>query len=483
MAIPKSTESFLDGGVGFTEPSSMTCIVIGQSAGGTLAANTLAFYNSGDTLRTEHGEGHGVLAVDNILTKSGGPVGYVRATTSVAGATTAVVNSGGGPTVTLAGTPVHDSSLKITITKAGALGVAQFTYTLDGVTTTEVLVVPAGGTYVLTKAGITVTFAAGTYVLGATYTSTFTAPCLNVSDLNTAFAAVAATQTPWRFVYVVTSDGVTSAASALLSAALQAQLDTLASGSSRYRRGIVSACGVSAAETLTTYSAAAAAPRVLISYGKVRRSNSKSYPGYAVPITQNSDCFAARAAASLISTDLKRVKSGNLTEVVTNYHDEYTSPSGLDDIKISTLRTYGNADVYVCQGRLRSTAGSDYRLWPHGIVMDVVAEAVHRVLQTQIGRGLRTYTNTVADVPYTGVLDPRDAGPIEKEVNDELANLVGTPINAEGNAGHVAAYRYTISQTHNFLQTGIIVGTLRAVPLGYVEGTDTQLGFVVEIVD
>lgn len=483
MAIPRSTETFLDGGVGFTEPASMTCIVIGGSSGGTLAANTLAFYNSADTLRTEHGEGPGVLGADNILTKSGGPVGYIRATTSVAGVLAAIVNSGGGPTVTIAGTPAHDASLKITVTKAGALGAAQFTYTLDGVTTTEALVVPAGGTYVMTKSGVTITFAAGTYVLGATYTSTFTAPAMNVSDLNTAFAAAAATQTPWRFIYVATSDGVTSAASALLYAALQSQLDTLASGSSRYRRGIVSACGVSAAETLTTYSAAASAPRVMVTYGKVRRSNAKSYPGYAVPTTQNADCFAARAAASLISTDLKRVKSGNITEIVTNYHDEYTTPSGLDDIKVSTLRTYGSADVYVTQGRLRSAAGSDYRLWPHGLVMDVSAETVHAVLQTQIGRGLRTFTNTVADVPYPGVLDPRDAGPIEKEVNDALANVVGTPINAEGNAGHVTAYRYTISQTHNFLATGIIIGTLREVPLGYVEGTTTELGFVVEILD
>jgi hypothetical protein len=480
MTLPTNKETFTDGGVGFSSPSPMTPIVIGRATGGSVALNTLRFYTSSETLHADHNEGPGVLAVDNILAKAGGPVGFIACAGSVAGAIAAVTQVGTGPAVTLAGTAVNDAALKITVTKGGALGVGMFTYTLDGVTSVEPQVIPAGGSYVLTKSGVTATFAAGTYVLGTTYSSAITCAAPNVADLTAAFAPAASTPTKWRFAYVVTSDAVTSAAAALLAASLQSLLESMATNS-KYRRGMVSACSTSAAEALTTVSAAASAPRVLVSYGKVQRVSTKAYPGFAVPTTQNADCFAARAAASVLSTDLKRVPSGNITEIVTNYHDEYATPSGLDDIKVSTLRTYDNGDVYPSQGYLRSSAGSDYRLWPHGNIIDVAAESVHAVMQRQIGRGLRTYTNTINDIAYPGVLDPRDAGPIEDAVNNELANQIGTPTNAEGTPGHVTAYKFTISKTHNYAQTGIIIGTVRIVRLTYNEGSEVSLGYVLEI--
>jgi hypothetical protein len=52
---------------------------------------------------------------------------------------------------------------------------------------------------------------------------------------------------------------------------------------------------------------------------------------------------------------------------------------------------------------------------------------------------------------FPGVVDDKDAGPIEDDVTNQLISQLVTPLNAEGNPGHVAAIRFAISRTHNFL--------------------------------
>lgn len=81
---------------------------------------------------------------------------------------TAVVNTGGGPSVTVSGTASVAGRFVIEITTAGALGTAVFRWSKDGGLTWTTNVTTAASV-LLTGTGVTATFPSGTYVLSATY--------------------------------------------------------------------------------------------------------------------------------------------------------------------------------------------------------------------------------------------------------------------------------------------------------------------------
>lgn len=591
-AIPSSTETVRDFGLGITQPASMTPLVIGVCSG-SITANEMHLYSSPTTLRDEAGEGPAVEAAAEILSQGGGPIGFMKMTASIAatrgevlptfgvdGVLSAVTNAGGGPTVTVAGTdPTGHYNFRIEITTGGVLGTSQFRWSIDGGSTwvASAIPTPTGGTYLLSATGVTTgvtaTFAAGTYILSATYSWTSTAgggviavsgtPTLdalvrleimtsgangvarfrysldgysgdtasertysetlfvptggtfvipglgltlafddtptafvagdsylctvkcaaaNATNLGTAFTAIAASPTRWRFVHFVTSKGNGDAvAHALLGVALQAQLTTLAN-TSKYRRGMIAATHEDTAAATVAAWDDVIASRILVAHGQVRRASVKPFSGHAFPVTNASDVIAARAAKSLPSTDLKRVRSGPLEEVIKIFHDEYRAPSNCDDIKVSTLRTYENFNgFYITQARLKSPDGSDFTHWPLGVVMDIACETVNAGLTREIGRGVRTETVTIDNVEYPGVIDDRDATIIEEAISADLAAQLLTPVNAEGFAGYVQDLRYRISRTHNFLATGVVIGEVGIQPLRAIDYATTTLGFVVEL--
>lgn len=407
----------------------------------------------------------------------------------------------GGGEITVAGESTLDAHVRIEIVTSGALGAAKFRYSIDGYsgdtaserTYSETLTVPGGGTFAIPGLGLTLTFDATptAFVAGDYYV--FDAECgaLNATNLGAAFTAIAASSARWRFCALATSKANGDAAAhATLAAALQSHLNTLAN-SSKYRRGMMAATHEDTAATVVTAFASTVAPRLLIAHGQVRRASTKPFSGHAFPVTNAVDVFAARAASSLPSTDLKRVRSGALTEVVKIFHDEFRSPSSLDDAKISTLRTFEDfAGFYITQGRLKSQAGSDFKLWPHGIVIDIACETVNAGLTVEIGRGVRFSSrdengNEVPDgsdaVAYVGTIDERDAAAIEDEINRRLIAALASPLNAEGFAGHVTDLRYRILRTHNVLSTGTVIGEVGIKPLGYIDYLTTTVGFVVEL--
>jgi len=170
---------------------------------------------------------------------------------------------------------------------------------------------------------------------------------------------------------------------------------------------------------------------------------------------------------------------GPLEEVVKLFHDEYHSPSALDDNKISTLRTYEHLDGYfVTQGRLKSPSGSDFKLWPMGLVIDIACETVNEIGSLQIGSGVRITEDPDAT---PGSIDERDAIAIEHAMNSALQARLLSPQNAEGTDGYVTDVRYTLDRTVNVLATGVIQGDVGILPLGYVDYVNTRIGFVVAL--
>jgi hypothetical protein len=399
----------------------------------------------------------------------------------------AVTQSGAGPAVTLTGTPAGDYQLVIQIDLGGTRGTATFKWSTDDGATWTAEDVLTAASVVLGSTGLTANFATGTYVLNETY-SADTEPYLeddeyyadvqcaawNATDLAEGFASLS-TNTPWRFFVAVTSKGNGNAtAHALLATALQAQLNTLANAS-KYRRGMISCDqGASAADVISAYSSVEAV-RCLLAYGRQRIATTKPFPGYAFPVVHALDSFAARAAGSLPSTDLKRVKSGALPNVVKIFHDEEATPTGLDDVKISTLRTWEGkqGQFYITQGRLKSPSGSDFTLWPRGIVMDMACEIAHQMQIDLIGSGFR-YNDD-------GTLDERDCIRFEEPIGAALVAQLLSPRNAEGFDGHVVDVRYKIKRSHNVFGTGTIIGVVGIRPLGYVDFVEAELGFVVAL--
>ncbi len=394
-----------------------------------------------------------------------------------------------GAIVAISGDATIDALVRIEIVTGGALGTARFRYCLDGYagdkeserTYSEVLTVPSGGTFVIPYLGNTVTFT-GSSVAGDYYLCDVKCAAWNAADLAEAFEVLRVSPAAWRALTPITSKGNGDAtAHALLTAALNSGLQTFAA-SSKYRRGMISADrGDSPSSVVTAYQNTTAI-RCLVAHGEVRRVSAKPFPGYGFPVTSCIDVIAARAANSLLSTDLKRVKSGALDEVIKLFHDEYRNPSQLDDVKITTLRTYDEVEGYfIGQGRLKSPSGSDFKYWPHGLIIDVACEIIHKVLTEEIGAGLRFENRIINGQKYLGTLDSRDAYNLEVEANSRLAAQLLSPENAEGTPGHVTGIRYEVNQTHNFQKTGIILGDIYVQSLVYVDGASTSVGFVVEL--
>jgi hypothetical protein len=495
MVAPSVSESIRDKGLGLVSPINMTPVVIGASSLGT--DNTVKAFSSIPKAIDERGVGPGVSALAEILATVGGPCLYVKADTSVAASNGSVTKSGAGPTVTIAGTALFDANILIVITLGGILGAGKFKYTLDNFTGADdsertysaELLIPSGGTFAIPSLGITATFPAGTYVLNETYSATVNCAAMNATDLNAAMDALDASGKKFRFVYVVTSNNAgDSTAHATLAAALQAKLTTLTT-KAKYRRAIIAA-NVNGEDPAGDFTSLVAA-RLLVAYGRARITTGHGQIGYAAPTVPGATMFAIRAAGSLPSTDLKRVRGdgitngGPLPNVLEIFEDEEKDPTLLGDIKVSTLRTWeGKSGFFICEGLLKSGEGSDFDVWPRGILMDIACETAHQVAVDWVGMGVRTNQNTDIDSGEPGAdgtIDERDAQSMESEVEAALESQLLNPQNAEGNGGHVQAVAARINRSINVLTTGQIEVEISIVPRAHVRDVSTTLSYVISI--
>lgn len=475
MAIPGQTLTINENGLGIVEPATNIPLYMGFSSLGT--ANVLKTYNSVNALVLGEGQGAAVDAAAFDLQNAGGPIRFMKLATSVAASNTALANTGGGPVVTILGDANDDYDGKLLIVGGGALGVGTFQYYLDGRTPSEVLPIPAGGTFAIPNTNLVLTFPAGTYIAGATYVWTSTAPMWNSTNLSAAFTALLADSTDWDFVVAV-GRHATAAAAATLLAALQAQLVAMANVA-RYKAGMLDAGDEATAAILTAY-ASVTGNRVLPAYRDIILNSAKPFPGWATPKYRAVNAFGMRAHQSLISTDLGRVKSGPIptpslgggTPLIS--HDEYKTEV-LDAAKIATLRThpqYGS-QVFITNGRLKSAAGSDFQFWQHRRIMDVACATVSEVQALFINSGVRAKAD--------GSINDADAAAIETEVQKALDARLLNVINAEGKRGHVSAVIYSIDKITPMPGGNTVIADLAVQPLNYAKFFRTTLGFVAQI--
>lgn len=205
MAPPNlaSTGSIGDGGLTvLPEDDTGIFMVIGGASLGTPA--TIYSYRGTDVAAISAALGRG-KAVDRLighLIASGGKTTrfYCSATTT-AGSNSAVTASGGGPAVSLSGAPDDDYIGIVEILLGGAVATATFRYTLDNGDSYSPTILTAA-TYVLPN-GVTLNFAAGTYVADETYSFTCLAPAMTAGDVGTALDNCIASPLSWEAFEVV----------------------------------------------------------------------------------------------------------------------------------------------------------------------------------------------------------------------------------------------------------------------------------------
>ena len=437
-------------------------------------ANTLQTFSRKTDVTTTFGQGPLSEAACKVLDLAGGPVHCLRLTGSVAGANGAVTKTAIGAstgTITLAGAPFDDYEGRVEIMVTGTLGTARFRYSLDDERTfSEEIVVPAAGTYLIPSTNVTVTFVAGAgpvfFEDGDIHEWVSTAPYYSTADVATAVTALLAQTVEFPFI-ILTGQPSTAANAATMFAALGTHATTFQTAN-RFIAWIMSFGNDTTGNTQTQL-AGVTSSRIMPVYGRCDVSSSKTFAGYGSPSRPAVEIVGARAAQSLISTDLARVASGPLDGVVGISHDEALTEL-IDAHRCTTLRSLtGRSGFFVTNGRIKSAAGSDFRYWQHRRVMDVICRRAFVEQQQFLSMGVRTTS--------TGTIDERDATRLEAIVNSALRAELTQPANAEGTRGHVSAIAYAIDRQQNLITTETLLSTIPSRPLGYAKNVTTTIGY------
>lgn len=463
MALPDVSLTVKDGQTGIlADNADGLQVKVGVCSAGP--TNTLAFYASKDDLIAVHGTGPAVEAACLVI-ELAGTVGFMRCTASVAGSNSAVTKTAIGTstgTITLAGTPLDYYLFRLKITKTGALGVAEFQYSLDdGDTYSDVTLVPSGGTFAITGFA-TLTFVPGAgpviFEAGDIHEARSTAPLYNSSDLGAALDALHADVREWAFFHVV---GPVDAALATVIGSKLTAMET----AYRFVRGICEVRDQNAAEALATWQSAVNTDfasfvhrRVNVCAGYAEMVSPVSGRIYRRPIAWQ---VAARASAAVPSEDLGRFATGPMPGVTKLWHDERVSPA-FDSTRFTTARTYlGSPGFYITHGRLMSPTGSDFKFWQYGRVMDKGCRAARNALLLFLNETFRVSLTT-------GFIDEGDARAVDAVVTRAILDEVG----ADASGGEFSTYRNI-----NMISTQKLAGKASIVPFAYGKAVEAEIGF------
>jgi Protein of unknown function (DUF2586) len=364
--------------------------------------------------------------------------------------------------VTQVSSPVDNYDMLVTITTAGALGVAVFTWSLDGGnTSTTGVLVPSGGKYAIPGSGVFLTFA-GTFTALDTYESIAATAAFTNSDVTNAFTAFRA-QAVDVGGFHINGMGANAAAAASLAGVVDAQLMAM-EAEFRYSYGIVECPTVEADSALNTAFASFVSTRVAVCAGdighrslltgRVIRRNS------AVPI-------ASRAAAIRPGKKVSWVRLGGLPRVASLYPNGTAttwSPDLLDANRFMVLRVFkGRAGYFVQRDNMMANPGSDYSSLTNRRVVDAGASVARQALLPFVNEDLL--------VDSTGKLQATEVTRVQ--------NAVKSPVKDEliGN-GDASGVTVTVDPSSNIISTATLPVTLGIQPKGYASYINVNVGLV-----
>jgi len=491
--------TILDGGGSIVVPGANVQLAIGCCSAGT--ANQLIATTQISALTTAVGYGPGPEA-SALSLAAGGVVLFIKATQNALGTSTAVAFVGTGTsviTVTLDGSigAFDDYNVVFRTAVGGTRGVAGVLFQISfdaGRTFGPNIALGTATSYAIPNTGITLNFAAGTFVALDTAKFTTTAPSWTAAGIQSALNAFAASAYASAGVGTMHIVGASvSTAGAFRGAAgadctsIQGYLDTLVTQFS-YNRAIVSlrdslapTAFSGAGETDATWTGvitadvAAVSAKRICAVGGYYNTQSQiptsvaGAPKYRRPLAWS---LAARQVTIPTQRHAGRVRDGSLSFIVQdpvndprdgfNYHDDALSPT-LDVARLTSARQRkGLPGFYITNPRLLSPAGSDFDLLPKGLVMDVACTVVHQAGQISINDDLRTNSN--------GTLYGPDAITIQNGILTKLkdATVAKSMCSAVG---------VVVDQTNNVQDTSSVNIAVTVQGKAYVLEEQVTIGF------
>lgn len=425
MAPPNlaSTGTIGDGGL-TALPEDDTGVIM-KVGGSTLGvAGTIYSFRGTDiaSVITTLGKGRAVDDLISHLIKSGGKTTrFIKAATSTAGTNSSVTQTGGGPAVTLTGTPDDDYSVIVEILLGGVVATATFRFSLDGGDSYSGTLLTAA-TYLL-PSGVTLNFAAGTYVIGTLYTFTSTSPAMTSGDIAAALDIAIASPLSWEAFHVVGSTD--TAANAFTLAATLTTKITAAHSAHRWIWGIFELPAVTAASIVTA--AASYTDRFLLACGGYAEiaADRSDVPENLLPKRCSSFVIVPRLARNDISIHPVRSASDEVLEAVlpdsgalvlapavsgdsSGYYDENVTGT-LNDARIAVLRTFdGRPGAYVANAPMLAGPTSDLQSAMDARVILRGANLFYQFSLDQLGKRLRTNADGTIAASSANAID--DAG-------------------------------------------------------------------------
>lgn len=470
MAIPQVNITVKNGGLGIASANSEGIQAkvghiaeaefrdgLGKAIGQEhrIPVNVPRTYNDAQKIIAECGSGD--LAQAALLAlQQGGPVVVCRVAEAVVGQ---VEQSGEGPKVSASGTPLDGCAHTIVaiVTQGGALGTAKVSISVDGEEDRAAAALPEGEAVLpVGKTGIALTFPAGQYVAGTTYTVRIDAD--RQKTYKAALDALATSGLSYELAHCV--GFVPSDEMAGFVSMLAAQSAAL--WSAKQYDSALFACEVDASDADAAQSALqnAKSDHVCACLGRVTAANPIS--GASRDDMPLGWPAMARASAVGIGIDLARVADGPLTGVTAVVPDEQVMGGTYDAAGFTTGRTFPRkSGIYLTNGRMLSAEGSDIRYVQHRRIMNAACAAAYDNLASLLGR----------EVPVdaeTGGIEEGAAASIE-------ANCLRAVLDRVGQA--VTSASVAVDRTVNLLSTEELLVSISLIPFGYLKRIEATIGF------
>jgi len=417
---------------------------------------------------------------------------YTSGDTYTVATTNVVTHAGGGTerTTTSAASPLDWYNPKVLITTGGALGTAQFKYSLDGTDAnmSAAIVTPAGGVYAIPNSGIVVTFG-GSMTVDDYFTFTTAGPAATSGNLTSAMSALETTYLSSTYSMgaiignlVSSSDWVTqcstleTAATALFNAGVYVRFLNGAptTGTITGSSGSVAVNTTSTDSDLETARLSVSAPHVSASAGDCLITS----PITGLSQRRNASwVVAARASAIEASQNPGAVLLGAVKGVTYLYRNEQATP-GLDAVGFDTLRTYpgsiasgtGLAGFFITDAHTMSATTSDYYPFTNARVIDLGCTIAKATALQYVQSKIPTTTRN----GLVGVITEEKAQIIERVMNSAL--LTGL-VNTEPQDAVAAATQ--VNRTHNILSDGNLIITIAIQPFAYARTVTVNIGLAV----
>ncbi len=474
--LPIAQITKTDGNLGVAANTDRILAIIGSASSGDF--DTAGSYTNRSDITDEFTSGPLVEAGAYMVDK-GIPVVLIRSNPTTAGTYGTIDDAGvTGTAIIVAGAtaPVDEYDVIVEIVTGGALATAGiiFKYSMDAgenwsndqaLGTSLTMTLEAGVSF-------TLSVATNTFIAGDTFSVTTVAPVVASADVTDSCTALTAYSGDWLRVLVLCKADAT----------ILANLDTFAESfhaEGKYPEVITNtrARNLGAAESRATYQTALAAIAAAVQSTEVSCcadqcelvssvSGRRLRRPVAIP-------FAARTMLIDDSQDAAAKADGALPGVFlstpafeTVYHDERRNP-GLDALGFTTLRSWGSRPLspgaYVCNPRLLSGAGSDYRYFQLSAIVNRIIESAFSLVEPKLSMSVL--------LNESGTIREDVATSIEDAVTAELRTRYSDP-------GRVSGVRFTLSRTDNVLSTDQLTFNVQIQPLAYVKKFIGKAGLV-----